>query len=391
MFETLIQPPPDKILSLMELFRADPRAGKIDLGVGVYRDRQGQTPVLGVVKRAEAALHKAQNTKTYVGPAGDPRFVELVRDLAFGTDVPKDRIRGVQTTGGAGALRLLAGLTARARPGAAVYVPDPTWINHIPLLLDAGLEVRPYRYYDADTGRVAIDEMLNDISRMGSGDVIILHGCCHNPTGADPSPDEWDLIAQAIAKSGVLPFVDLAYQGFGDGLDEDAAATRHLARTLPEMLVAYSCSKNFGIYRERAGAAFVMGKSAAQSAIALAQLTVQSRIAYSMPPDHGAALVRDILSDPPAAAEWRADLEAMRLHVRSMRATLAAALSGLANGRFAGLERQKGMFSLLPLTQDQVVSLRENSGIYLVVDGRINLAGLAIDDIAVLKQALAGL
>lgn len=388
MFETLIQPPPDKILSLMGLFRADERTGKIDLGVGVYRDGEGQTPVLQVVRRAQDALHFAETTKTYVGPAGDPHFVELVRDLAFGPDAPRDRLRGVQATGGAGALRILAGLIARARPGARVYVPDPTWVNHVPLLQDAGLEVAVYRYYDPATGGLDIDAMRTDIARMRPGDVILLHACCHNPTGADPSPAQWEEIAEAIEQAGILPFVDFAYQGFGDGLEPDAFSTRLLACRLPEMLIAYSCSKNFGIYRERAGAAFVLCRTASEADIAVAQLTVQSRIAYSMPPDHGAALVRDILADVSAARQWRAELGAMRSHVTAIRAELAKALEQVGQGRFAALGRHKGMFSLLEIGETAVARLRSDHGIYVVEGGRINLAGLRRDEIPRLLSAL---
>ncbi|SFZ80647.1 aromatic-amino-acid transaminase [Devosia enhydra] len=388
MLEALTAPPPDKILSLMDLFRADTRPERIDLGVGVYRDAQGLTPILDVVRRAEARLDAAATTKAYVGPAGDPRFVELVRDLAFGSDAPVDRLRGIQTTGGAGALRLLAGLIARARPGATVHLPDPTWVNHAALLADAGLKLSRYRYYDPATGGVALENMLEDIAAMASGDVIMLHGCCHNPTGADPSREDWQKIADAIAEREIFAFIDLAYQGFGDGLEADAWATRLLIRTLPQLVVAYSCSKNFGIYRDRAGAAFILARTPAEADIARAQLTVQSRIAYSMPPDHGAALVRDILADPASAALWRADVEAMRNRIASTRAALAAALVSLGHPGLRGLGAQKGMFSLLPLTPAQVARMRETFGIYMVDDGRINLAGLQISQIPVLKRAL---
>lgn len=389
MFETLTAPPPDKILSLMDLFRADPRGDKIDLGVGVYRNAQGHTPILDVVRKVEAARLSVETTKSYVGPAGDPRFVKLVRDLVFGPNAPLDRLRGVQTTGGAGALRLLAGLIARARPGAVVHVPDPTWVNHLSLLSDAGLRTRTYRYYDPATGRVMIDEMIDDIGRMAPGDGLMLHGCCHNPTGADPLIDDWDLIGEAAAESGVLPFVDLAYQGFGDGLEQDAAALRLLARTMPELVVAYSCSKNFGIYRDRAGAAFILGRTPKQADISVAQLSVLARIAYSMPPDHGAAIVRDILADTDLAADWRQDVEAMRLHIASIRAETEHALSKVDACRFAALGAQKGMFSLLPISTDHVEALRNRHGIYLVSDGRINLAGLRSQDVQRLSEAVS--
>lgn len=391
MLDALTAPPPDKILSLMDLFKSDTRPDRIDLGVGVYRDARGLTPILDVVRRAEARLDAAATTKAYVGPAGDPRFVELVRDLAFGFGAPVDRLRGIQTTGGAGALRLLAGLIARARPGATVHVPDPTWVNHTALIADAGLEMSTYRYYDASSGNVAFDAMLEDIAAMPPGDVIMLHGCCHNPTGADPSLEQWQVIADTIAARDLFAFVDLAYQGFGDGLEADAAATRLLVNTLPQLVVAYSCSKNFGIYRDRAGAAFLLARTPGEADIARAQLTVQSRVAYSMPPDHGAALVRDILADPETASLWRTDVEMMRGRIADTRARLADALASFSHPRLNGLARQKGMFSLLPLSEAQVVRMREDFAIYMVSDGRINLAGLQPDQIPVLKAALAAI
>jgi len=295
----------------------------------------------------------------------------------------------VQTTGGAGALRLLAGVIARARPGAGVHVPDPTWINHLSLLADAGLRTQFYCYYDPATGGVAVDQMIADIGQMAPGDVIVLHGCCHNPTGADPDAEAQARIIDAIAARGVLPFVDLAYQGFGDGLNEDAAFLRHLTAALPELVVAYSCSKNFGLYKDRAGAAFVLGATPEQADVTVAQMTVQSRVAYSMPPDHGAALVRDILGDTQMAAAWRADVEAMRRHITGIRRAVMEALCRVDAARFAALGGQKGMFSLLPLSEAQVQALCDRHGIYLVSDGRINLAGLRATDIPYLAEAVA--
>ena len=373
----------------MDLFRNDPRPQKIDLGVGVYRDPEGQTPILDVVKRAETARLTSETSKSYVGPAGDARFVALVRDLVSGAEAPLDRLRGVQTTGGAGALRLLAGVIARARPETVVHVPDPTWINHLSLLADAGLPTQVYRYYDPATGGVAIDQTIADFGRMAPGDVIVLHGCCHNPTGADPDTAAQARITDAIAERGVLPFVDLAYQGFGDGLTKDAGFLRHLTATLPELVVAYSCSKNFGLYKDRAGAAFALGATPEQADVTVAQMTVQSRVAYSMPPDHGAALVRDILGNAQMAAAWRTDVEAMRQHITSIRRATMEALCQVDAARFAGLGSQKGMFSQLPLTEAQVTALCDRHGIYLVSDGRINLAGLRAAEVDYLAGAIA--
>ncbi|MCA0942719.1 aspartate/tyrosine/aromatic aminotransferase [Salipiger pacificus] len=389
MFQTMTAPPPDKILSLSELFRADTRQGKLDLGVGVYKDPEGRTPILPSVATAEAAHVATLQTKAYVGPGGDPRFVELVRDLAFGSEAPVTRIGGVQTAGGAGALRVLAGLIALQAPEAVVHLPDPTWVNHHSVLADARLRTTSYRYLDAASGQLCIEEMLSDIAAMAPGDVILLHGCCHNPTGADPVAEDWDRIIDAIAARGVLPFVDLAYQGFGDGLEQDAAALRKMAARLPELLLAYSCSKNFGIYRDRVGAAFVLSETAEAAGIAKAQLGVRNRVAYSMPPDHGAALVRDILGTPELAAQWRGEVEAMRRHVASNRAALAEALAEIDAQRFAALGTQKGMFSCLPISAAQVDRLRDEQAIYMVSDGRINLAGLDAAQAPVLARAVA--
>ncbi|MBE3637253.1 amino acid aminotransferase [Mangrovicoccus algicola] len=389
MFETMKAPPPDKILSLAELFRADTRQGKLDLGVGVYKNEAGVTPILPSVAQVEAAHVAALTTKAYVGPGGDPDFVALVRELAFGKDAPVARIAGVQTTGGAGALRTLAGLIAFQAPGTMVHVPDPTWVNHLSVLADAGLPTKAYRYFDAASSTVTVDAMLEDIKAMAAGDVILLHGCCHNPTGADPQPGDWDRIIAAVVEQGVLPFVDLAYQGFGEGLDEDAATLRKLVVAAPELVLAYSCSKNFGIYRDRTGAAFVLSKSEAGSVAARGQLQVRNRVAYSMPPDHGAKIVAGVLGSPELNAQWRAEVGAMRAHVGRNRAALAAALEDIDATRFGALAGQKGMFCCLPISEAQVDRLREEFAIYMVSDGRMNLAGLDVSRAPELALAVA--
>ncbi len=389
MFQTMQAPPLDTILSILDLFRADTRADKLDLGVGVYKDEKGLTPILPSVRAAETRHLAEAVTKTYVGPAGNPRFVELVRDLAFGPGAPRERIGGVQTTGGSGALRILAALIAHHAPRTVVHVPDPSWVNHLAIMEDAGLRIASYRYLDAATGRLRIDAMLEDIGRMGPRDIILLHGCCHNPTGADPTPEEWGRIIAAISARGVVPFMDLAYQGFGEGLDADAASLRRMAAEVPELLLAYSCSKNFGIYRERAGAAFVLSASPAGAPIVRAQLAARNRVACSMPPDHGAALVCGVLDDPVLGPQWRDEVEVMRTHVARNRAALAAALAEVDGQRFATLGRQKGMFSRLPLSEAQVARLREEHAIYMVSDGRINLAGLDVSQAPRLARAVA--
>jgi aspartate/tyrosine/aromatic aminotransferase len=382
MFDRLTMPPPDKILSLMSVFRDDPRPEKIDLGVGVYRDADGRTPIPRAVKEAERRLLAAQTTKTYVGPAGDPAFRDRLAALVFGPGMPRERIRGVQTAGGAGALSVLAGLVAAARPGATVHVPDPTWINHVAILTDNRLKLASYRYLGQGGARIDFDGLLAHLRTAAAGDVVLLHGCCHNPSGADLDGAQWRRLAALLADRGLVPFVDLAYLGFGDGLDEDAFAVRLLADAVPEMLVAVSCSKNFGIYRDRTGAAFVLGRNAGEAATAEGHMVVRNRILYSMPPDHGAAVVRTVLEDPGLEADWRAELDAMRGSVQDLRRVLAAAFARLTNGTdYAFLETDKGMFSLIGVTPDQARRLREDHAIYVVEDGRINVAGLRLDQV----------
>ncbi|MDC7784361.1 aspartate/tyrosine/aromatic aminotransferase [Rhodoplanes sp. TEM] len=390
MFETLAAAPPDPILSLIGLFRDDPRPGKIDLGIGVYRDAAGHTPILRTVREAERRLYESETTKTYVGPAGDPAFCAAVAGLVFGEAHPGDRLRAVQTPGGAGALRVLAGLIARSRPGVTVWVPDPTWVNHISILADAGLPVRPHPYFDPATGGVRVDAMLDALRGAAPGDVVLLHGCCHNPTGASLTAADWDAVCDVITSRNLFPFVDLAYQGFGDGLEEDAYAVRLFARRLPEMVVAVSCSKNFGIYRERTGAAFVLATDAARAAVAHSQLVVVARITYSMPPDHGGAIVRIILADPSLTADWKAELAAMRGYVVGHREALAEAFRRRTNtDRFDFLTTHRGMFSLLGTTPEQAARLRAEHAVYIVADGRINLAGLRDDQIEPFVAAVA--
>jgi aromatic-amino-acid transaminase len=388
MLETLRPAEPDRILSLIALVRDDPRPSKMDLSIGVYRDATGRTPILGAVREAERRLYEGETTKSYVGPAGDAAFNSAVARLVFG-DPDAARIRTVQTPGGAGALRILAGLLARARRGATVWLPDPTWVNHESIVSDAGLAIRRYPYFDAATGGVRFDALLDALSGAAAGDAVLLHGCCHNPSGADPTAAQWQELADLLVRKGLFPFVDLAYQGFGEGLDEDAAAVRLLAARVPEMAVATSCSKNFGIYRERTGAAFVIGANAAQADAAFSQLVVCARIAYSMPPDHGGSIVRIVLEDPALAARWRAELAAMRGEVVATRRALAAAFRArTGTDRYDFLLRHRGMFSLLGVDERQAEQLRREYGIYIVADGRANLAGLREDQIEPLVSAV---
>ena len=382
MFETLQPAAPDKILSLMGLFRSDTRPNKIDLGVGVYRDAAGHTPVMRTVREAERRLYETEDTKTYLGPAGDAAYCAAVARIVFGASFPAERIRAAQTPGGAGALRILAGLIARAKAGATVWMPDPTWVNHPAILEDAGLKTREYAYFDPVGKGVQIDAMLASLRQAAPGDVILLHGCCHNPTGASLADADWDSVCDLLQERSLVPFVDLAYQGFGDGLEPDAYAVRLFARRLPEMLLAVSNCKNFSIYRERTGCAFVMAESAARAEITHGQLLIGARVGYSMPPDHGASIVRIILQDEALAAEWRIELEAMRARVVGLRTQLAQAFRLRTNSdRYDFLTRHRGMFSLIGTTPAQAERLRGDHAVYIVADGRINVAGLRKEQI----------
>ncbi|MCX8998931.1 aspartate/tyrosine/aromatic aminotransferase [Rhizobiaceae bacterium BDR2-2] len=387
MFEKLQAPPPDKILSLISAYAEDGRAGKIDLGVGVYRDETGATPVLASVREAERRLLAAQTTKSYLGMGGDPTFCRVIVPLVFGADAPAERIRALQTPGGSGALSILMGFAARLT--SRIHIPEPSWGNHAAIARHVGLEIVRYPYFDAATGRVDFPAMKAALERAEPGDLVLLHGCCHNPTGADLTRGEWSELAGVLAERKLLALVDIAYQGFGDGLEEDAWAVRHLAGLLPEMLVASSCSKNFGIYRDRTGAAFVLGRSPEEAAIAEAQLMAEARTGYSMPPDHGAAVVRIILEDADLTARWRNEVETMRRRIADLRRGLAEAFRRRTNsGAYDFLTENRGMFSLIGVTPEEALRLRQEFGVYLVDDGRINIAGLKEDQIDAFVEAV---
>ncbi|MEX3010223.1 aromatic amino acid transaminase [Hoeflea sp. TYP-13] len=386
MFETMKPAPADKILALMAQFREDSRTDKVDLGVGVYKDENGDTTVMRAIRAAEARLHDKQTTKTYVGPQGDKEFCAAMGDLVFGNTVPKDRLRVCQAPGGSGALSILGMLINRARPGATVWLSDPTWPNHTPLLTGAGLKTKSHPYYDAATGEVLFDEMIEALGAAEKGDVVLLHGCCHNPTGADLTIDQWKAVAELCVEKGLLPFIDFAYLGFGDGLDKDAEGLRLLAKIAPEFVVAASCSKNFAVYRERVGAAMIIGATAAEADTAFSQLLSVARSVYSMPPDHGAAIVKMVMQDPELIDDWKNELEEMRRRMMQLRQDFADALRKASNSdRFDFIARQKGMFSRLGLSPEQIETLRAEHGIYIIGDSRINIAGLpgdGLDDLA---------
>ncbi|BCH57182.1 amino acid aminotransferase [Agrobacterium vitis] len=389
MLDTLTMPPPDKILALMPIFRQDSRSHKLDLGVGVYRDASGITPVLRAVREAEARILRDQTTKAYIGPAGDAVYCDLMTKLVFGDHAPCERIRAIQTPGGAGALAVICGLIAKSAPNATLLVPDPTWVNHLSIIEDNGLAVKRWPYLDPTTGGVDFEALKQVVCSAKAGDVMLLHGCCHNPTGTDLNQAQWRELGMLLIDKGVVPFIDIAYQGFGDGLDEDAFGVRYLATTVPEMLVASSCSKNFGIYRERTGVAFVMGQTSKQAEIAAAQMVVRARIAYSMPPDHGSRIVSTILGDADMSADWRAELEDMRNTIVSLRQALAKAFQLRSQGNhYDFLTANKGMFSKLGVTPQQVERLRNEFAIYMVEDSRINIAGLRHEQIDSFVEAV---
>lgn len=389
MFENLTPAAPDKIIALIGMFKEDPRPNKVDLGVGVYKDKQGRTPIMRAVRAAEERLFKEQTTKTYLGMAGDPDFNAAIVKLAFGETADMTRLRGVQAPGGSGAIRILAELLKRSRSDATVWVSDPTWPNHLPMMAAAGLPTRSYPYFDAATGGVRFDEMMTALGRAKSGDIVLLHGCCHNPTGANLTVAQWEKLARLLEERDLFPFVDLAYLGFGDGVEKDAEGLRILAATVPEMAVAQSCSKNFSVYRDRVGCAIIMAKDAAQADIAASQLASVARAMYSMPPDHGAAVVRIVMTDDGLRSDWEGELDDVRARMIRLREGLAAALRQQTNSdRFDFVAKHRGMFSRLGLTVDQVKRLREEYAIYMVDDSRINIAGLPEDQLDDLAKAI---
>ena len=384
MFDALKPQVQDKILTLMQMYRDDPRKDKIDLGVGVYKDATGLTPVMRAVKAAERRLWEVETTKTYTGLAGDPAFNAAMVRLILGADVPA---AAVATPGGTGAIRQGFELIRMAAPEAVVWLSNPTWPNHPSILNYLEMKTAEYRYFDAASGGLDVPGMLADLGRVAPGDVVLLHGCCHNPTGANPSAADWAAIADVLAARGAIPFVDLAYQGFGDGLEADAAATRMIAARFPEVLIAASCSKNFGIYRERTGVLIALGGDLGVTQGNLAYLNRQN---FSFPPDHGARLVTMILADDSLRADWQAELEEVRLHMLTLRQDLADALRRDTNSdRFDFVAAHRGMFSRLGLTEAQVNRLRTEHGIYMVGDSRINIAGLNAATIPVLAAAVA--
>ncbi len=388
MLSTLAPQPADALLALIKLHAEDPRADKIDLGVGVYRTGQGDTPVFGAIKAAEAKLLAAQNSKAYLGPEGDMGFVHALMPYIFGATDPSrgGRIEGMQAPGGTGAVRLAMALAKRAGI-TRVLMGTPSWPNHAQICGDLGIELVGFMHATT-AGLVDMDALRCAIAAADPGDAILLHGCCHNPSGIDYSPAQWDEIAGLVAAAGLLPVLDLAYQGLGAGMEADAYGLRCVLDAVPEALVAYSCDKNFGLYRDRVGAAYFMTSDAAQMATVLSNAHGLARANWSMPPDHGAAAVRLVLEDAGLTAQWLDELETMRERMRQVRAQLAAA--GTAGSvDLTPLGGQNGLFSVLPLTPEQILRLRSEHGIYMAGSGRINIAGLTAANIDKFVSALA--
>jgi aromatic-amino-acid transaminase len=384
LFERLEEQKSDSLLQLIQLCNADERADKIDVGVGVYRDASGGTPILRAVKKAERILWETEETKSYLGSAGDVRFVELIKPIVFGEAAAgDDRIVGVQTPGGCGALRLGADLVVKANDKARIFVGQPTWPNHGPLIECAGVEMVSVPYYDRDSHSICFEKMMDALGQAKAGDLLLLHGACHNPTGADLSLDQWREIANLVSSRGLVPFVDLAYQGLGNGLEEDAAGTRLVVEAAEQALVAQSCDKNFGVYRERTGSLFVKGSSAASAKVIFGNLLQLARTMWSMPPDHGAAVARIVLDDPELRAEWRAELDEMCARIRSLRLRIAE-----YDERLAYIAHQNGMFSMLPLSKEAVLALREEKGIYMADSARFNVVGLSDENVATFAAAV---
>ena len=389
MFETLQPQPADTILKLMAQYREDPRDTKIDLGVGVYKDATGLTPVMHAVKAAEHTLWEQQDSKSYVGLAGDPAFGDAMVKLVLSDSVARENVAAAATPGGTGAIRQAFELIQMARPEARVFVSNPTWPNHISMLKYLGMEMVSYSYFDDETCGVDFDGMMADLKMVKAGDVVLLHGCCHNPTGANLNPSQWDEVIAHLKSTGATPMVDIAYQGFGEGLEQDAMATRKVAAAMPETIIATSCSKNFGIYRERTGMLMVVSHDTSAKGLNQATLAYLNRQNFSFPPDHGARIVTMILNDDALRTDWMAEVEGIRTSLLDLRSQLASELQRLSGSdRFGFLAEHRGMFSRLGATPEQVEKLRVDAGIYMVGDSRMNIAGLNAKTIPILAKAI---
>ncbi|GGX92999.1 aromatic-amino-acid aminotransferase [Litchfieldella qijiaojingensis] len=392
MFEQIQRVPGDAILGLIEAFNKDTNPNKVDLGVGVYRDAKGTTPIMRAVKEAEALLLKNETTKSYIGSHGDPRYGNMILPMVLGEDSPilaAGRASATQSPGGTGALRLAADFIHSQLPGKGIWVSDPTWPNHLGIFQAAGLKLSKYPYVDAEN-RLDFDGMLAALKQIPVGDVVVLHACCHNPSGFDLSHEQWHDVLKVVQERELLPLVDFAYQGFGDGLEEDAFGVRLLAENLDEMLITSSCSKNFGLYRERTGCMIMVARNNEQMENVRSQMAIVARENYSNPPAHGAAIVTEILESAELAAQWREELTEMRDRINGLRRDFVEALApyGL-DKKYACVGEQRGMFSYTGLTPEQVDRLRDEFGIYMVRSGRANVAGLANENLPYVAKAIA--
>ena len=390
MFESLQMVPADAILGLIAEHANDPRPDKIDLGVGVYRTAEGETPILASVKKAEQRLLETQASKAYLGTAGAPDFNAAMQVLAFADSAPPERLVTLQSPGGSGALRVAAGLILRARPDATVWVSEPTWANHIPLLGGAGLNLEPYPYYDADRHVLEVARMMEALRAIPKGDIVLFHACCHNPSGLDPSEDEWRAISELVVERELIPFIDMAYQGFATGIEEDAFIIRHLAERVPEMIVCNSCSKNFGLYRDRVGTISMLASDAATAKVLASNANNYVRTLYSVPPDHGAAVVSIILDDAGLRTEWLQEVAEMRRRLDEMSQLLNDKLAERVSNRdFSHLVRTRGMFCFLGISAEQVGRLKSDFGVYMVDSSRINVAGITPNNVDYLAESIA--
>lgn len=393
MFQNLSTMPADPILGLGQMFQQDSNPDKISLSVGVYQDASGKTPIFSAIKKAEQQIIDAQQSKAYIAQAGDPAFIKGIAKLVLGDqlcDSMGERVATVMTPGGCGALRTSAEMLVAADKGARVWVSDPTWANHYPLLQSAGLEISTYRYYDTDSNGIDFASMLEDVERIPRGDILLLHGCCHNPTGADLNNEQWDVLIGVLSERNILPFFDVAYQGFGDGLDEDAYSVRQAASRLPEVIIATSCSKNFGLYRERTGAAIILSETAEATNAVRSHILSAARRCYSMPPYHGGGVAGLVMTNPELFQEWKTELEQIRNRMNLLRIQLADQLNQAQSQiDFSFIARSKGMFCYLGISREQVLELRSRYAIYLLESTRINVAGLSENNLGTIVERVA--
>ena len=395
MFENLKLQSEDKIMALMSLYKADERKEKIDLGVGVYKNNKGQTPIMDAVQKASRILNNTQKTKSYVGVSGNLGFIDNISQLVLADAVPKNQIIGAQAPGGTGAFHQLLLLIRSMEKDKRVWISSPSWPNHAAILNHLGIQFNNYNYFDYDTCEVNFSRMMSDLQKISPGDVLLLHGCCHNPTGANLSLENWTELTQFCEKKNILPLIDLAYQGFGDGINDDVKGVQYMASNLPEVCIGISCSKNFGLYRERVGAALMVVSDKKIHKLVEENLKSFNRVTFSFPPDYGASLVEIILGGNNSQNKelihlWEKELNSMRNGMLELRKLLSDSLRRSTNStRFDFIERHRGMFSLMGLSVDQVARLRTEFGIYMVGDSRINIAGLNKDQIDYFSSSIA--